>query len=212
MVLAAGSSSSSGSPDHVSALSSRATGARIRPVIPDRQLEDWHPIVVSRCLWAAGVGFLVILCPPRDRALLAVGLPDPQDLDLDGVSAFRTHEQRPGWVPSVPRGQRCSPQPGRLPGRAPAAAQRPVPAPRHPSHRQGSRFTRHQPRVHACSPVRSSPRLCPLGWSEQALGLEPRASHPADQEPDNARRGGDRPSSTDLELPAQLTYRRSPIQ
>jgi hypothetical protein len=33
----------------------------------------------------------------------------------------------------------------------------------------------------------------------------PRASHPADHEPDNARRGGDRPSSTDLELPAQLT-------
>jgi hypothetical protein len=38
-----------------------------------------------------------------------------------------------------------------------------------------------------------------------ALGLEPRASHPADQEPDDARRGGGRPSSTDLELLAQLT-------
>ena len=34
-----------------------------------------------------------------------------------------------------------------------------------------------------------------------ALGLTPRASHPADRKPDNARRGGDRPSSTDLELP-----------
>jgi hypothetical protein len=31
----------------------------------------------------------------------------------------------------------------------------------------------------------------------------PRASHPADQEPDNARRGGDRPASTGLELHAQ---------
>src|SRR5947209_3309618 len=38
-----------------------------------------------------------------------------------------------------------------------------------------------------------------------ALGLSPRASHPAGQEPDDARRGGDRPSSTDLELHAQLT-------
>jgi hypothetical protein len=38
-----------------------------------------------------------------------------------------------------------------------------------------------------------------------ALGLHPRASHLADQEPDDARRGGDRPSSTDLELVAQLT-------
>ena len=39
-----------------------------------------------------------------------------------------------------------------------------------------------------------------------ALGLKPRASHPADPEPNDARRGGDRPSSTDLELPAQLTF------
>ena len=85
------------------------------------------------------------------------------------------------------------------------------PCPPPPSHHAGVRFTRHQPRVHTCSPVRSSPRLWPPGWNEQALGLEPRASHPADQEPDNARRGGDRPSSTDLELPAQLTFRRSPI-
>ena len=28
--------------------------------------------------------------------------------DPDGVSAFRTHEQRSGWVPSLLRGQRCS--------------------------------------------------------------------------------------------------------
>ena len=44
-----------------------------------------------------------------------------------------------------------------------------------------------------------------------ALGLSPWASHPADQEPDNARQGGDRPSSTDLGLHAQL-IRRSPIR
>ena len=37
----------------------------------------------------------------------------------------------------------------------------------------------------------------------------PRASHPADQEPDDARRGGDRPSSTDLELHAQHHIGRS---
>jgi hypothetical protein len=40
-----------------------------------------------------------------------------------------------------------------------------------PSHRQGSRLTRHQPRVHTCSPVRSSPRLWPPGWNRQPLGL-----------------------------------------
>ena len=41
-----------------------------------------------------------------------------------------------------------------------------------------------------------------------ALGLSPRASHPADQEPNDARQGGDRPSSTDLELPL---YSHQPI-
>ena len=35
------------------------------------------------------------------------------------------------------------------------------------------------------------------------LGLPPRLPHPADQEPTTHARGGDRPSSTDLELPAQ---------
>jgi hypothetical protein len=31
--------------------------------------------------------------------------------DLDGVTAFRTHELRPGWVPPIPRGRRCSSRP-----------------------------------------------------------------------------------------------------
>jgi hypothetical protein len=64
--------------------------------------------IVSRCLSAAGVGFLVILCPPGGWALLTVGLPDLGP-DPDGVSVFRTHELRSGWVPSLLRGQRCSP-------------------------------------------------------------------------------------------------------
>ena len=34
-----------------------------------------HRVPVSRCVSAAGVGFLVILFPPRDWAFLAVGLP-----------------------------------------------------------------------------------------------------------------------------------------
>ena len=124
--------------------------------------------------------------------------------DPDGVSVFRTSELRPGWAPSVPRGQRCSSRPWPLPGRASAASQRPVPAPCRASHRQGSRLTRHQPRVHTCSPVRSSPACGRPDGTGRPWAL-PRASHPADQEPDNARRGGDRPSSTDLELHAQLT-------
>ena len=60
-------------------------------------------------------------------------------------------------------------------------------------------------------PVRSSPRPPPPGWKRAAASAFPRASHPADQEPDDARQGGDRPSSTDLELHAQL-IRQSPIR
>jgi hypothetical protein len=89
-------------------------------------------------------------------------------------------------------------------GRASAASQRPVPAPRRTSHRQGSRLTRHQRGFKQFArPV--FPSSVAARMERAALGLEPRASHPADQEPDSARRGGDRSSSTDLELHAQLT-------
>ena len=112
--------------------------------------------MVSRCLSATGIRFSVILRPARDSALLTVGLPAERP-DLDGVSAFRTYELRPGWAPSVPRGRRCSSRTGATSRPASAASQRPVPAPHRTSHQWGSRLTRHQPRVHACSPVRSSP-------------------------------------------------------
>jgi len=72
-------------------------------------------VVGSRRVSAAGVRFLVILCPPRSWALLTVGLPDLGP-DLDGVSVFHTHELRSGWVPSLLRGQRCSPWPESLTG------------------------------------------------------------------------------------------------
>jgi hypothetical protein len=58
-------------------------------------------------------------------------------------------------------------------------------------------ITRHQREFKRfTSPVFPSP-VAP-GWNGSTLGF-PRASHPADQEPDDARRGGDRPPSTDLE-------------
>jgi hypothetical protein len=41
-------------------------------------------------------------------------LTGPEDPDPDGVSTFRTHEQRPGWVPSISRGRRCSPGPATI--------------------------------------------------------------------------------------------------
>jgi hypothetical protein len=70
------------------------------------------------------------------------------------------------------------------------------------SHLAGLRITRHQTRVHVIHPS-GLPLACGTRMERAAAWAFPRASNPADQEPDDARRGGDRPTSTDLELPAQ---------
>lgn len=60
----------------------------------------------------------------------------------------------------------------------------------------------HQTRVTSFTrPVFPSPVAARM--EQAAAWAFPRASHPADQEPDDARRGGDRPASTGLELHAQ---------
>ena len=98
--------------------------------------------------------------PAKGSALLTVG-PQPKGLDPDGVTAFRTHELRPGWVPPVPRGRRCSSRTEARSQPAPAAPPRLVPEPRHnippgeaPLHEASNRGSRR-------SPVRSSPRPRP---------------------------------------------------
>jgi hypothetical protein len=58
------------------------------------------------------------------------------------------------------------------------------------------------------SPVRSSPRLWPPGWNGPPLGFPPSFA-PRRQGADDARRGGDRPASTGLELRAQHHISRS---
>ena len=65
-------------------------------------------LLVSCCLSAAGICFSVIRFPPGDWAFLTVGLPG-QGPDPIGVTTFHTYELRPGWVPPVPQGRRCSP-------------------------------------------------------------------------------------------------------
>jgi hypothetical protein len=74
-----------------------------------------HHLPVSRCVSATGIRFSVIRFPPGDWAFLTVGL--PASPDPDGVTTFRTHELRPGWVPSIPRGRRCSSRLRGLPSR-----------------------------------------------------------------------------------------------
>jgi hypothetical protein len=58
------------------------------------------------------------------------------------------------------------------------------------------------------SPVRSSPRLWPPGWNGPPLDFPPSFA-PRRPGADDARRGGDRPTSTDLELRAQHHIGRS---
>ena len=106
---------------------------------------DGHPVPVSRRVSAASLRFSVIRYPPRSWALLTVGLPDSTCCpDPDGVTAFRTRELRPGWLPPLPRGRRCSSRPEGVPGR-----RLPLPSGQslHPRHQQSvgeARLTRHQ--------------------------------------------------------------------
>jgi hypothetical protein len=166
---------STGSPDRVSALSSPGTRPGIRPVIRKQPPGGGgHPVLVSRRLSATGIRFSVIRFPPRSWALLTVGLPSaPKHARTStGVTAFRTRELRPGWVPSIPRGRRCSPRSGRTLQPAPAASQRPVlTSPPPTTHRRGP-FTRHQRRFKQFTrPVFPSPGA--PGQNGNALGFPP---------------------------------------
>ena len=65
-------------------------------------------VLVSRCLSAAGIRFPGHPVPPDIPPLLRSAYRHPGVPDHDGVSTFRTREQRPDRAPSKPRDQRCS--------------------------------------------------------------------------------------------------------
>jgi hypothetical protein len=131
-------------------------------------------------------------CGPSSRlAYQTTNGPDP-----DGVSMFRTRETRPGWVPPMPRGRRCSPGlVHRFSRRLPlpnGQSLNPAPA----THRAGTWITRCQRRFTIFTrPVFPSP-VAP-GWNGS-----PRASlrAPDPAVTSDARRSGDRPLSTGPEL------------
>jgi hypothetical protein len=95
--------------------------------------------------------------------------------DLDGVTAFRTHELRPGWAPSIPRGRRCSSRLRDVPSRRlPHHSGRPCTPP--PAiHRRGS-LHEASTRVQAIRPS-GLPLACGPRMEREPLGF-PRASHP----------------------------------
>ena len=108
--------------------------------------------------------------------------------DPDGVSVFRTHELRSGWVPSLLRGRRCSSRPTSLTGRHPRPLNRwslnpattihPCEAPLDEASTKGSRvFTR---------PIFPSP-VAP-GWIRSHFGFPP-SSAPRDYSQRTSGRG-----------------------
>jgi hypothetical protein len=155
-----------GSPDRVSALSGPGTRPGIRPVIRDGRPEG--PAIVSRFPVAFRLPAFVLLGHPIPAGEL--GLPygwltGPDRPDPVGVTAFRTHELRPGWEPPLPRGRRCSSRLSvllnrRLPlhsGQSLYSATT--------SHRAGLFFTRHQRGFTRFSrPIFPSPVA--LGWNK----------------------------------------------
>jgi hypothetical protein len=131
-----------------------------------------HCVPVSCCLSATGIRFLVIHCPLGNWAFLAVGLPVPTAPDPNGIAMLHTHEMRPGWAPSKPRGRRCSC------GRLCAADRRLphhsgcVPTPRFCSHHPGLALTRrHRGFMFFARPAFPSPVAHQMGWGP--LGFSP---------------------------------------
>jgi hypothetical protein len=186
---------SSGSPDHVSVLSGGATWARIRPVLRDDRAEG--AIILSgfplrfRCRrWLLGhpvpareLGFPHgWLTGPRSGPGRGVRVPHVRA--AIGVGALST----PGTAVLALTGVAHRPAPAAFSTACPCT-------PPHRSIYTGLCLTKHQPRVHASSPVRSSARpWLPDGTA--ALRLSPelrtpllRATHVG---------VGDRSSSTDL--------------
>jgi hypothetical protein len=164
-----------------------------------------HIVPVSCRLSSAGIGLLSILFPPEDSALLAVGLPGHPDDGLDsvGVSVFRTHEMRPGWVPSLLRGGGVLPtSAASLVGACRFAAASPIPRWNLPP--AELLITEHA-KIHLRSPVRPSPRPSFPGGTG-TLRLLPWASHPAVTH--NARQGGDSPLDTG---PDHILVKRPPV-
>jgi hypothetical protein len=92
--------------------------ARIRPVIRDGRRRGRSAVPVSCRCSAADIGFSGHPLPAGGLGLPSVGLPDTSPcLDPDGITTFHTHEMRPGWVPPVSRGRRCSPGRQKIPDR-----------------------------------------------------------------------------------------------
>ena len=189
-------SSFTGSPDRVSPHSGRVTRARIRPVIQDDPLEG--RTTVSRFPAAVRLPAFASrpshsrreLSPPQGRPTGQTAGPRrgyrvPHARVATGLGALSS----PRTTVLIPAGAR--------PQSASAAfsTASPCTPPQQPIMRVSA--SRGINESSSDSPVRSS-LACDPRMERERLGFS-RASHPADQQPNDPRRGGDRPPSTDLE-------------
>ncbi len=98
-----------GSPDRVSALSSPGTRPGIRPVMRDGKPEGAsHTCPGFPLPFGCRHSLLGHQIPAEGLGLPHGRLTGQQHRTSTGVTAFRMHELRPGWVPPVSRGRRCS--------------------------------------------------------------------------------------------------------
>ena len=161
----------------MSTLSGPGTSSRIRPVVRDDRRRADHGVPFPVAFRPPALASRVIRCPPGDWAFLTVGLPGTSPCpDPSGLPRSTCCEIRPGWVPPVSRGRRCSPgrqisprPPLPLPSGQPLYPRRHIPSPR-------ASITRHQrsSRVHPSGlPLACCPRMerKPFGFP---LGFEPR--------------------------------------
>jgi hypothetical protein len=170
-----------------------------RPVIRNPPAEGLAiRVAISRCLSATGICFSVILHPPGSWALLTVRLPANDRTPTGFPRSARTSSDR-GGRPLYPEDGGAHPDRSWLPaGACRFAAASPCTQPYIPS--TGFSLNETSTRFQAIRPS-GLPPACgrPDGTGRPwtfASGFTPRRPRA-----DDARRGGDRPSSTDLELP-----------
>ena len=195
------------SPVHVSApFGALGTTPGIRPVIQQRR----HGGVATACWFPVGFRPPALLLGhpvPAREFRSPYGRPtDPpaDESDPVGVSVFRTHEIRPGWVPSLPRDGGAFPTSlASLIGACRFSTASPVPRWNLPP--AELLITRHT-KIHLRSPVRSSPRPSSPGRTG-TLRLSPWASHPVVTH--SARQSGDGPLDTG---PSHILNKRPPIE
>ena len=197
-----------GSPDRVSALSRPRTRPGIRPVIRNDRLEE--AAILSRFPAAFR---LPAFASRSSHSRRGIGSPHGRPT---GPTRGRTQTGLPrsartscdrGGCPLYPEDSGAHPD-GSPPRPAPAASQRQSLNPATTSHHARLRFTRHQQGFNHVHPS-GLPLARATGVEPAALRLSPELRTPP--LPAAHVRGGDRPSSTDLELPLN-SFHRSPIR